>query len=138
MDDKISFGLPDITSEADVRRFVDAFYDGVMQDDLLGPIFNDVAAVDWDEHLPTMYSFWSSILLGTCTYKGAPFPAHWALKEHITRDHFARWLLLFERTIDSLFTGEMAEAAKQRARNIAMVFQVKMGLWSVEATREEP
>lgn len=124
--------LPDIATEADVRQFVDAFYDAVMQDDLLGPIFNDVAAVNWDEHLPTMYSFWSSILLGAATYKGAPFPAHWALKEHITREHFARWLALFERTIDSLFAGEMAEAAKQRAQNIAMVFQVKMGLWTTD------
>ena len=130
MSDRTTADLPDIASEADVRRFVDAFYHLVMQDDLLGPVFNDIAGVNWDEHLPTMYSFWSSILLGAATYKGAPFPAHWALREHITRQHFARWLALFEATIDSLFAGSMADAAKQRAQNIAMVFQVKMGLLS--------
>ena len=133
MNERTTANLPDIVSEADVKKFVDAFYDQVMQDDLLGPVFNDIAGVNWDEHLPTMYSFWSSILLGAGTYKGAPFPAHWALKEHITREHFSRWLSLFEATIDSLFTGPMADAAKQRAQYIAMVFQVKMGLWQPDS-----
>ena len=119
---------PDIVDEADVRSFVDAFYDLVVKDDLLKPIFVDIAQVDFDKHLPTMYSFWSSILLGAATYKGAPWPVHAELRQHIGREHFDRWLELFNQTIDGLFSGDKAEAAKQRARNIAMIFQAKMGL----------
>jgi hemoglobin len=125
--------LPDIRSEDDVQKFVDSFYDKVVQDDLLGPVFNDVAQVDWSTHLPTMYSFWSAILLGKPGYNGAPFPVHAALREHITANHFTRWLQLFEATIDCLFEGQLADAAKQRARNIAIVFQAKLGLLHQQA-----
>lgn len=120
--------LPDISSPEDVKAFVDAFYGKVLEDDLLKPVFVDIAGVDWDEHLPKMYAFWSSLLLGTANYHGAPFPPHFALRQHINTDHFDRWLNLFEETIDSLFAGDRATMAIQRARNIAWIFQAKMGL----------
>ncbi len=126
--------LPDILDEDDVKKFVDSFYDKVVKDDLLRPIFVDIAAVDWDKHLPTMYSFWSSMLLGTRTYAGAPFPVHGELQSHITRAHFVRWLELFEQTIDSLFSGEVADKAKLRAKNVAWAFQSKMGLLPFRVT----
>lgn len=124
--------LPDITTRADVVRFVDDFYDLVVKDDLLGPIFVDIAAVDFDEHLPTMYQFWSSMLLGVREYSGLPFPPHWELRQHITTSHFTRWVTLFCGVIDTHFHGPTAETAKQRARNIAMIFQLKLGLISPE------
>lgn len=120
--------LPDIKTEDDVVLFVDEFYAKVTKDNLLGPIFNDVAKVNWGDHLPTMYRFWSSMLLGSRTYKGAPFPAHAALRAHITPAHFSRWVELFHGTIDSLFQGEMADIAKQRALNIAFIFQSKLAM----------
>lgn len=120
--------LPDIKTEDDVVLFVDEFYAKVTNDNLLGPVFNDVAKVDWGEHLPTMYRFWSSMLLGARTYKGAPFPPHAALRAHITPAHFSRWVELFHGTIDSLFQGEMADTAKQRALNIAFIFQSKLAM----------
>jgi len=120
--------LPDIESEQDVKTFVDDFYNRVSPDPLLGPIFNDIAAVDWDHHLPTMYSFWSAMLLGTKGYHGAPFPKHAALRAHITPAHFARWVELFIATIDTHFKGEMADTAKQRAMNIAFIFQSKLSM----------
>ncbi len=43
-----------------VRRF----YQDVAQDDLLGPVFNDVAQVEWSEHLPKLTMFWCRALLG--------------------------------------------------------------------------
>jgi hemoglobin len=126
----MSIDIHDIATQEDVVIFVDRFYDLVVRDELLAPIFVDIAAVDFDEHLPKMYSFWSSILLGAGTYHGAPFPVHAALRQHITPGHFERWLQLFEQTIDTHFRGDMAEAAKQRARNIAMVFQAKLGMFT--------
>ncbi len=122
--------LPDITTPEDVKAFVDFFYADILQDDLLRPIFVDVAEVNWDEHLPIMYSFWSSMLLGARTYKGQPFPVHAELQSHLTAAHFTRWVQLFDHAIDTLYSGEMAEIAKQRARNIALIFQSKLGLSS--------
>ena len=124
--------LPDIATRADVVKFVDDFYDLVVKDDLLGPIFVDIAAVDFDAHLPTMYQFWSSMLLGAREYSGQPFPPHWALRDHMTPAHFTRWISLFCGVIDANFQGETAETAKQRARNIAMIFQLKLGLINPE------
>ena len=80
--------LADITTEADIKLLVDSFYDSVNQDELLGPIFNDIANVEWSLHLPTMYDFWSSVLFGTARYKGRPFPKHLALP--IGPAHFQR------------------------------------------------
>ncbi len=118
--------LPDIATEADVKRLVDAFYEKVNADELLSPVFNEVAAVHWAHHLPVMYTFWSSILLGTASYHGRPFPKHLALP--VGREHFDRWLQLFTGTVDALFEGDKAEEAKMRGYSIAQVFQYRMGL----------
>ena len=118
--------LKDITTEADVKLLVDSFYERVNADALLSPVFNDFAGVNWASHLPTMYAFWSSILLGTASYNGRPFPKHLALP--VGREHFDRWLEIFTGTVDALFEGEKAEEAKMRGYSIAQVFQYRMGL----------
>ena len=116
----------DISTPADVRLMVNTFYHKVQADALLGPVFNDVAQVDWDSHLPVMYTFWENLLLGTARYSGRPFPKHAPLP--INPTHFVQWINLFEATVDELFTGDKAEEAKGRARAIALVFMGKMGL----------
>jgi hemoglobin len=118
----------DIISHADVRTLVDAFYARVLEDDLLRPVFVEVASLDFEKHMPTMYSFWGSILLGSGTYTGAPFPAHAKLLPHITVEHFDRWLEHFVATVDEHFKGEKAEMAKDRAKSIAFIFRMKMGM----------
>ena len=79
---------PDSASEANIRLLVDGFYANVVQDALLGPVFSDFAHVDWPHHLPVMYDFWSSLLLGTTRYHGRPFPKHRPLP--IAAAHFQR------------------------------------------------
>ena len=116
--------LPDIASEADVKLLVDAFYDKVNGDAMLAPIFNDHAHVNWEKHLPIMYRFWSSILLGTGSYDGQPFPKHAFLP--VNQSHFAQWLLLFYETITENFRGPVAEEAKMRGANIARIFSNKI------------
>ena len=63
----------DIQTREDIRRLVDAFYEKINRDELLGPIFNQVAKVDWAAHLPTMYRFWESMLLGGEIIRARPF-----------------------------------------------------------------
>jgi hemoglobin len=120
----MTHSAPDIHSEADIKLLVDTFYSKVHQDQLLDPVFNGFAHVDWSRHLPIMYDFWSSILLGTSRYHGRPFPKHMPLP--IDATHFQRWLELFEATIDELFAGPKAEEAKVRALNIATMFEYRL------------
>lgn len=116
----------DIENEEDIKLLVDTFYDSVNNDVLLSPVFNAFAKVDWSHHLPVMYNFWSTVLLGSMNYKGQPFPKH--LRLPIQAQHFNRWISIFTQTIDALFSGQKAEEAKQKAISIARIFQLKMGI----------
>jgi len=115
----------DLSSRADIVRLVDHFYDRVRTDDLLGPIFNDIARIDWSSHLPKMYDFWESVLFGSAQFKGNPLAVHRALaaRAPMTDAAFGRWVVLFHATVDALFAGLMADQVKDRAVRIAMTMQ---------------
>lgn len=115
--------MDDIQDRKDIELMVVVFYEKVRADQLLAPVFSHV---DWPKHLPVMFNFWSSLLLGDKSYDGNPFQKHMGLA--IGREHFDRWLQLFHQTIDEHFTGFKAEEVKDRARSIAGVFQHKLGL----------
>jgi hemoglobin len=80
----------DISGEKDIKILVDSFYQKVDADEVLSPIFKEVAQVDWNEHLPVMYKFWSSLLFRSGTYQGQPWPKHAVLP--VGAEHFNRWL----------------------------------------------
>jgi hemoglobin len=115
----------DITDRRDVACLVNVFYDRVREDGLLGPIFDDVAHVDWATHLPRMYDFWESVLFGTATFKGTPLVVHRALARQtpLTGEAFDRWVALFQTTVDDLFMGTMADYAKSSAVRIAATME---------------
>jgi hemoglobin len=115
-----------ITTRENIIVLVDSFYAKVRRDELIGPVFNDIAQVDWDEHLPKLYNFWSDLLLGTDEYHGRPFPPHMPLGLQI--EHFERWLQLFLQTVDEHFTGVKALEAKQRALRIGQNFALNLRL----------
>ena len=100
----------DIETAQDVKRLVDAFYAKVNCDELLAPIFNETANVDWSTHLPTMYRFWESMLFRSGNYQGAPFPKHAVLP--VQQAHFERWVTLFAETVDENFAGPKAKKRK--------------------------
>jgi hemoglobin len=119
---------PDITSQTDIKVLVDTFYNKVQQNKVLAPIFNDVAKINWDEHLPKMYSFWGSLLLQEHTYAGNPMQIHVELSKITTMSlvEFSEWINLFYQTVNELFEGEIASEAKTRAANIARLMQHKI------------
>lgn len=121
----VSTPTRDITSRADIVQMVDAFYDRVRADPLLGPIFDDVAKVDWAVHLPKMYDFWETVLFGAAAFKGNPLAVHRALARvtPLTAREFDHWVSLFDLTVSELFSGPVAEEAKRRAARIAVVMQ---------------
>jgi hemoglobin len=118
----------DIRDIEDIKLLVDTFYNKVSEDGLLGPIFNDVAKVDWSKHLPIMYNFWNSILFGAQGYKGNPMDAHFRLdkKRHLEGNDFNTWKTIFMETIDELFEGEIADSAKKKAVSIADLMFFKL------------
>lgn len=118
-----------IETREDIVVLVDGFYDKVRKDSFIGPIFSDVAKVDWDEHLPKLYNFWADLLLGDDTYRGRPFPPH--AKLELQGAHFERWLSLFVQTVDEHFVGLKAEEAKSRALRIARNFMINLGLLKI-------
>ena len=120
--------MKDLESREDIELLVKSFYDKVIRDEVIGYIFNDVAKVDWDHHLPIMYNFWESILFGKDTYLGNPMAVHIRLdqKENLKPEHFERWLELFQKTVDEHFSGATAEMAKLKAGSIAGVMQAKV------------
>lgn len=113
----------DIKGLDDIILFVNQFYNKVQQDDLIGPIFNEVIQ-DWEPHLQKMYAFWNAVLFGVPGFTGNPFARHAPLS--IEAKHFERWIQLFYQTIDTLFEGETAENTKKRAETMAIMFLTKL------------
>ncbi len=112
----------DISTEGDVSVLVNTFYSKVRADGMLGPIFEPIIKDNWAPHLHKMVDFWSTILLYTRKYKDDPMPKHMQLP--VEQQHFDRWLVLFNQTIDELFAGEIAENARLRAASIAKIMMV--------------
>ena len=118
----------DIALPADIKLLIDTFYTKIQADETLGPIFNDIAQVDWPRHLPVMYSFWEFLLLGQSDgYRGNPIQKHFELhrKHALKAEYFDRWVALFQSTVEELFTGSTAEDAKFRAFAIAATWKPK-------------
>jgi hemoglobin len=120
--------MQDIQNRNDIITLVDSFYENVKKHELLGPIFNHIAQVDWLRHLPKMYDFWDFILFGASAYQGHPLRPHLQLNSHhkLNSNHFAAWLALFHSSIDAHFVGPKASEAKERAQGIADTWAYKI------------
>ena len=123
-----STGLTDIETRADCERLVRAFYEKALADPMIGFIFVDVAKLDLEEHVPTIASFWETVLLGGHTYGGGAFGPHVQLhaKVELRAAHFQRWLKLWSGTVDELFAGDRAELAKAHAVRVARAFHHRL------------
>jgi hemoglobin len=112
--------MNNLENREQLEKMLDRFYARVRRDPLIGPVFNDVAKVNWEEHLPKIYNFWDTLLFGADNYRGRPFPPHMPL--HLEKEHFERWLQLFFLTVDEEFQGIKAEEIKHRAYRIGQNF----------------
>jgi hemoglobin len=127
--------LPDIESTADCVRLVRAFYGKAMADERIGWIFTDVAHLDLEEHIPVIASFWATNLLGAKSYSGGAFGPHARLHEKVAgglrKEHFERWLVLWCQTVDELFDGPLAAAAKVHALRVGNAFYGRLQMQPV-------
>ncbi len=121
-------GMNKLETRGDIELLVNTFYKKVAMDPTIGYFFTDIAKVNWDYHLPQMYSFWETLLFGQVSYKGNPMAKHFPINEivPIERAHFDHWLKLWTETVNELFGGEMAELAIYKATNIARLMGHKM------------
>jgi hemoglobin len=102
------FMASDITEGNDIRRLLACFYEAAGNDDLIGPIFAQLASSEADRE--ELYRYWEATLLDSKDHDQHLFPVHIQFMER--PQHFIRWLSLFQDTIDRLFAGPNAERAK--------------------------
>jgi hemoglobin len=113
-------------SEALIRQLVETFYERVIRDPDLGPIFRRALSGRWSAHLALMVDFWSSVALKTGRYGGKPHAAHAGLA--LSPELFARWLDLFEATATEICEPDVAAFFVDRARRIADSLQIGLGI----------
>jgi len=118
----------DIENTEDIKNLIDRFYKKVVEDPLIGHFFTTTIKVNWEKHLPVMYSFWENTLFYTGTYTGNPMILHHAIHRiaNLSNEAFDRWIEIFTKMVDKLYEGEKAELAKQRAISIATVMKIKI------------
>jgi len=118
----------DIATRKDIELLVTNFYGKIKKDILIGPVFTDIARVNWEKHLPLMCDFWENALFYSGNYQGNPMDLHKHLHKvmPLQQKHFQQWNHLFVSTVDELFIGEKALLAKQRALKISSILQAEI------------
>ncbi len=121
--------MKEIEGRNDIEFLVDTFYRKVLSDEVIGVFFTEIVQLDFDKHMPVMYDFWESTLLGHMKYRGNPMIKHIQLNalKTIEDKHFDRWLSLWAQTVRSHFKGEKAEEAIVKSRQIASLMKIKIG-----------
>jgi hemoglobin len=114
-------GVHDLDTRGAVHDLVVAFYREVVFDDVLAPIFDEVAETDWSVHIPRLIDYWCRILLGERGYDGVLLDAHREVhrREQFRDEHFDRWYQLWVASIDARWRGPRAELAKSHAASTA-------------------
>lgn len=112
-------------TEAMIEELVARFYAKVRGDAVLGPVFAEKIQ-DWAPHLKRMCEFWSSVALLSGRYHGQPMQKHLTLP--IDEAHFARWLGLFQETLDECCPPAARVHFMDRARRIAESFRLGISM----------
>jgi hemoglobin len=103
-----------------VHDLVVAFYREVVFDDLLEPVFGEVAEVDWAAHIPKLIDYWCRVLFGDPSYQGTVLAPHRHVHEiePLRLEHFDRWYRLWVLAVDDGWSGPVADRAKRHAARI--------------------
>ena len=130
----------DLDSRAHIHDLVVRFYREIVFDDLLAPVFTEVAEVDWASHIPHLIDYWCRVLLGHAGYDGRIVAAHRDVHdvEPFSAELFDRWYGLWVRCVDDEWSGPTAERAKSHAARIAAMLsrQLRGEEWS-PATQDD-
>ena len=119
---RIPLSTPCTYTEDEICQLVHSFYAKARKDSSLGPIF-EAHVTDWETHFVQMTDFWSSNLLGTGRFHGAPMPKHLAIP-NLRPELFERWLQLFKQT-----TRELGNPTLQLHAN-TLAYRIACRLWA--------
>lgn len=124
----------DLETRADLVALITEFYLRAFADDLIGPVFTEVARLDLAAHLPTMCDFWEMALFRRGAYRRNAFAVHRSLhvRHPLRPQHFGRWLDIWTETVDESFGGPVAERAKTQASRIAASMSRRLSAVQVE------
>ena len=105
---------PDLDRPEHIDRMVRLFYERVLVDPLLAPVFLEVARIDLDSHLPLIAAYWKKLLLNEPGYNRHMMAKHRAIhdQEPLTGAHHERWLTLFHANLDAHFDGPQTDRAR--------------------------
>lgn len=113
--------MSDLANRDDVEALLRRFYGQVFEDDVLAEPFSELRAQGLESHIPVMCDFWETVLFRAGLYRGNALVVHRQLdlRHPLYAKHFARWLALWEATIDDMYDGPAADRAKVQAGRIA-------------------
>ena len=111
-------------NDAVLEHLVRAFYEAARKDAIIGHLFSGVH--DWERHIATITTFWSSISLATGQYEGQPLPPH--IRLNLRPEHFRRWLTLFEATARDICPEPAVALLMEKANRIAQSFQMAISV----------
>ena len=115
--------MTDLDRRAEIHDLVVTFYREIVFDDLLAPLFAEVAETDWTIHMPKLIDYWCRVLLDQPGYGGWFLEGHRRVHdvEPFTIDHCDRWYELWVQTIDARWSGPLAATAKEHASRMMRV-----------------
>jgi hemoglobin len=113
--------MTDLATREDVEVLLRRFYGRAFTDDVLAEPFSELRAQGLESHLSVMCDFWETVLFRAGLYRGNALVVHRQLNERhpLRANHFARWLALWEATVDEMYDGPSASRAKVQAGRIA-------------------
>ena len=112
----------DLDTREEVAEFVTRFYREIAQDERFHLYFETIAHVDWHAHTLDLTNFWTGLLLGDVDRgAGTVIEAHRWLHDAVPFDEalFDRWLEILDTSLDSGWTGPIAEQARKRGHGFA-------------------
>jgi hemoglobin len=127
----------DLDSRADIHDLVVGFYREIVFDELLEPVFSEVAEVDWALHIPKLIDYWCRVLLGQPGYGGSILEAHQHVHDlkPLRIEHFERWYSLWIECVDARWHGPGADQAKEHGARIGQTLtrQLMDVAWTLPA-----
>ena len=113
--------MRDISTEEDIERWMQSFYNRLLADPVTAPKFKDL---DLEAHMPRLTAFWAFVLLEKEGYTTNVFEKHIHL--NLEKIHFETWLRHFSETTTAMFSGPRADMALQRVKLLASTFLHKI------------
>lgn len=122
--------MTDIQSFEDVITVVDSQYKQLLENDLTRKYFEHL---NLTEHLPRIYNFWTFILdidAINHPYQGSAYGVH--AKLELQNLDFEVWQNCLKSAVTSQFEGEKASLMLEKAIQLGMMFQYKLGLLDIQ------